>query len=371
MYSWKIGVVGLLALGACEQSVSVAPRAPGGVAPAAPGIAAPVQLDRIVQVDSPEVDVLWVIDDSCSMSEEQAALAREMPRFMQFFIGSGLDYHIGVVTTDMQNPSKSGRLQQAFGYRWVDSEQDEDLQLSMFSELAVQGTGGSPIETGRRAAYRALTEPLISGHNDGFYRDAATMSIIVVTDEDDDSGNAPNRNEFIRFLLALKDTDEKVSFSHISGDLPNGCTGPGGSADPAREYHAVTNAVGGTWYSICEADWAPLLEGLGLEAAGLKREYFLSDAPVPSSIEVWVEDEGFVWEGVNAVNLTEAQRDAEDGWRDVCETNTCFLFDYDERRNSILIEEFVPGPLAEIYVRYTVQREAQPQAPELPPTDED
>ena len=66
-------------------------------------VEAPFQTDVIVQVSIPVVDVLFVIDDSCSMEDEQGALTANFPRFMDYFVGSGLDYHVGVVSTDLDS----------------------------------------------------------------------------------------------------------------------------------------------------------------------------------------------------------------------------------------------------------------------------
>ena len=57
----------------------------------------PTQTDRLVQVTVPTVDILWVIDNSCSMGPEQTSLADNSPIFLNYFLGSGLDYHIGTV----------------------------------------------------------------------------------------------------------------------------------------------------------------------------------------------------------------------------------------------------------------------------------
>src|SRR4051794_9315310 len=66
-----------------------------------PDLAPEVRVDAITQVTIPAVDVLWVIDNSCSMSEEQEALRSNFADFMAYFSDSGLDYHVGVVSTDM------------------------------------------------------------------------------------------------------------------------------------------------------------------------------------------------------------------------------------------------------------------------------
>ena len=51
--------------------------------------------DVSTQVTTPEVDVLFVIDNSCSMNNEQSELTANFPSFMAYFLDSGLDYHIG------------------------------------------------------------------------------------------------------------------------------------------------------------------------------------------------------------------------------------------------------------------------------------
>jgi hypothetical protein len=63
-----------------------------------------------VQENFESVDVLWVIDNSGSMSEETNQVVVNFANFIDAFVGLGLDYHIGVVTTDMVAADQSGRL---------------------------------------------------------------------------------------------------------------------------------------------------------------------------------------------------------------------------------------------------------------------
>jgi len=151
-----------------------------------PSLATPVQHDRIVQVTTPHVDVLWVIDDSCSMTEEQSALTTNFASFMEVFLDLGLQWHIGVVSTDMESPEASGKLRSAGGRRFLDRSVANPQGL--FAQMATLGTGGSFDEMGRRAVFRALTEPLQSTDNAGFYRDEASLHVVVISDEDDSSG---------------------------------------------------------------------------------------------------------------------------------------------------------------------------------------
>jgi hypothetical protein len=337
---------------ACERDINIANDIDANGVPNVPNLNTPVKHDRIVQVTTPKVDVLWVIDDSCSMSEEQQKLATNFPSFIEFFLDSGLDYHIGVVSTDTDAPNKRGRLQGAGSYRFIDPNTPNPVAL--FGQMATLGTGGAIDERGRRATQMALTDPQVNGYNAGFYRDEASLHVVIISDENDSSGSNPTRNEFINFLQTLKEDPELVTFSSVVGPQ-GGCA----TADPGVEYIAVTNAVGGIHESICAQDWVPVLEELGLQAAGLRREYFLSEIPVPGTLEVWVIDGDFNYEGVDQVEF-----DAADGdWDKVC-PSVCFTYEYNAQRNSILMEDFVPSPLAEINIRYELLSGFQPDGEE-------
>jgi hypothetical protein len=274
------------------------------------------------------------------MAEEQAKLVQNFPVFMQFFIDSGLDWHVGVVSTDTGASDERGKLQGAGGYRYLTAAAPDPIAL--FTDMAVMGTGGSGDERGRRAAWLALTDPLKSSFNNGFYREDASLNVIVISDENDSSGAEPTRNEFINFMTTLKEDPELVTFSAIVGPV-GGCP----TADSGTEYLSVSEAVGGITESICASDWEPVLEELGLQAAGLRREYFLSELPVPGTIKVVVKDGGYVYEGVDAALIT-----GPGDMDRLCEASSCFTFTYSPARNSILMDDYVPSPLAQINIEY-------------------
>ena len=343
---WMVAVLAM----ACGDDPIIAPNldlvGPGEV----PNLETPKKTDVIVQVTKPEVDVLWVLDDSCSMIEEQLKLADNFETFINFFLGSGLDWHIGLVSTDTEDVGKSGKLQGAGGYRFLDAT--TALPIDVFRQMTQLGTGGAYTEKGLLAANLALTMPTaqIQQANRGFYRDEAALHIVAISDEDDQSAPLINRNEFITFLRDLKeDEDTPVTFSSIVGPV-NGCSSSDGDAVAGTNYIAVTTAVGGLFRSICEDEWAEMLEELGLQAAGLRREYFLSEVPVPGSLEVWVVDGDFTYDGIDVETFPATSNlQAECRKRDL--TN-CFPYSFDAAHNSINLSDWVPSPLAQINIRY-------------------
>jgi hypothetical protein len=295
-----------------------------------------VQTDRVVQTTTPAVDVLWVIDNSCSMLEEQQALTANFPLFMDYFADSGLDWHVGVVSTDMDDVNHRGNLRKSNGVNYIDENVSDPV--GTFTNMASMGTTGSWDEKGRNATYSAL-ELLKNQGNAGFLRDEAALSIIVISDEDDYSSNQLiTLTEFINWMLNLKSSTDMVTFSSVVGP-PQSCSG---AVETGDEYLAVTNQVGGIKWSICSQDWNLLLDELGMQAAGLKREFFLTDRPIIDSIEVWVE------EGKNTKTF-----DYWDGG-DPAPADLERVFTYDPIRNSIAFEAYIPDELAEVFVEYEI-----------------
>ena len=309
----------LLLSGCIEQGITNLNEVVGVPNPAGLG---DVQVqDRIVQVQTPEVDVLWVVDNSCSMQAEQDALTANFPLFMNYFLGSGLDYHVGVVSTDMDNDTQQGRLLSTGGKTWIDSSTPDPV--STFSSLATLGTGGSGYERGRDATYWAL-EIRNDEENAGFLRPAATLSVVVISDEEDDSDDV-TLNEFILWLRGLKWSQDMVSFSSIVSQTEE-CP-----LEIGTDYMSITSAMGGITWDICSERWDALLDQLGLQAAGLRREFFLSQLPVPGSISVSIV------EG----DVTFSFIEGED-------------WEYDPQRNSVVFLEYIPDPMAQIFIDYTL-----------------
>lgn len=283
------------------------------------------------QLGIPAVDVLWVVDNSLSMYEEQRALTNNFTSFMRFFTESeyDLDYHIGVVTTGFDDDEERGRLRTAVDsrgdtIRWIDPEVRNAFEA--FREMALIGTDGPYEEKGRAQVFHAL-ETLGGTENAGFLRNDAYLSIIVLSDEDDRSGDTPvDVPEFVDWLSAFKGSPEQVTFSSIVGP-EGGC----GNVEEGTEYLEVTRAVGGVVHPICEPSWATVMEDLGLSAAGLRDEFALSRLPAdPDAIEVEVK----------------APRE------EAVPYTIGLQLEYVKSRNAVRFLDVIPPPESRITIRY-------------------
>jgi hypothetical protein len=231
-----------------------------------------------------KVDVLWVVDNSGSMYEEQEALAGNFGGFIGWAQTLGVDYHIGVTSTDMEDPDHTGKLQGTI--RVIDPATPNPNEV--FGDNVRLGTDGSPYEMGLAASHAALSPPLLTGYNAGFLRDDAKLTVIYVSDEEDQS---PGEVEFyVQYFLNLKGTAEWVTLSAICGDLPDGCSDATmGTAEAAPRYHAVLNRTGGSFHSICQTDWSGLMADLGEDAFAPIRTFPLSRPADAATIAVTVD----------------------------------------------------------------------------------
>ncbi len=159
-----------------------------------------------------DVDILFVIDNSGSMAEEQASLRANVGKFMDVLatIEGGLpNVHIGVVTSNLGQRASDGVGTASFGTACGGSGDDGVLRgapqingrfivdeatptgarnrnysgslVEAFAAIADVGVNGCGIEQHLAATQRAFENPL----NAGFLRKGAKLAVIFIADEDD------------------------------------------------------------------------------------------------------------------------------------------------------------------------------------------
>jgi hypothetical protein len=185
------------------------PGSPGGglggstsvvTQPPAPPVVKPVAVkdSSVVPVDK-KIDILFVIDSSGSMIEEQAIVKESFRKFIESFQSRGLDFHIGVVTTDagdnlsIWNPTsgayknykdpKPGCLLTRFDEKFL-STSTASL-ITKFQQNADVGLSGSGREQGLLSTIMAFDSTRLADCNKDFLRDDAFLSVLVFSDENE------------------------------------------------------------------------------------------------------------------------------------------------------------------------------------------
>ena len=228
--------------------------------------------EEYIQEETSRTDILFVIDNSCSMGEEQLNLSSNASLFISALQASGADFHIGVITTDdanfigpMLTPVTPGLITE-------------------FEYQLVAGISGSPTEQGLLMADKATSPGGDAAPGSVFFRDDAKLTIVIISDEDDFSPLRPV--DYTTRFQALKANPDRVVLHVVAGLVPvSTCFGPYSAVD----YNEAAMLMGGMHLDICTTDWGVDLELLAAAATALNTTFELDKAPLEETIEVQVD----------------------------------------------------------------------------------
>lgn len=343
---------------------------------------------------NPKVDILFVIDNSASMVDDQERLSGNIDRFVDGFANNGLiDYHIGIVSVSdrvRQTPGspnyypagqlrplkKSGQtftpLKRAnctttdaivgatdLTPGFITRETPDGLAVLRESlKIGVQclDDGGPEYEELFAPIAAAFSPEMREGANKGFYRPDAHLAVILVSDA------APSNLELSPGELALelrrlKNFNSGMISTHAIGIHPDyncpvdpSLKGPSGSPLYPERVQQFVSDTGGRLLSLCpvkkELDkngkpkidpvpWGDVLAEIGrdIRRRTLGREIRINAIPELGTIEVSY--------GSQKLKPDSAK---ERGWR------------YNEKFNALIIDgdvDLKPEPGAEIRIKFT------------------
>lgn len=264
-------------------------------------------LDQFEQLPGPKSDILWVIDDSCSMFDEQARLISNLGQFVGYADGLDADYQMAVVTTDAFSEN-AGRFERCFPHPSIvgSSYADSTTRDAAFRCMFDVGTNGSGIEAGlgaaKRALERALDPFLPQNGNAGFVRSDAQLSIVVVSDEDDLS-NEPDAvlEQYFRSVKGRLGGGDRVKLHAIAFPVEEDCESGSRFGTPGYRYSGMSRRLNGRFFNICRPDWQPILRDLGIDTFTPIDEWELSRQADPATLLVTVDG-------------APARQSGEEGW---------------------------------------------------------
>ena len=239
-------------------------------------------VEEFVQNTSPEIDILWVVDNSNSMAANQNGIGESFQAFINNLVETGVDYHIGVVSTDTAD---GGLLHTGVsGESYIDPN-TVGPEAAFLDNVRV-GVFGSASEKAFEAAALALGVGIgqwtpgndVTPPNAGFLRDNATLFIIMVSDEDDKSFGPVSYYRKLFEGYKGPGNENMISVSSIVGDPGVGCSGTIGNAQPGDRYIDLASQTGGVFASICD-EFSETLRELSLTASGLKSRFELTAIP--------------------------------------------------------------------------------------------
>lgn len=267
-------VASMMACGAAERrTFSDEADATSGEAPGASGTSGTF---GDASADAPssdacrKMDIVFVIDNSFTMEEEQENLRKNYPRFVSVLdafktkTGESIDYRLAVTSTDSDRDKGTFRTNGGSGRSWL--EKGDGAVADTFARRATLGTGGSSYERPLESLRLALSDRIADNTNGTFLRPDALLAFVIVTDEDEGGAieNRPARPvaDYLTFFDTLTGNRSRWATALIAGLGPGRCTSAFGEAYEATRLvdfvtRAGKNAVGS---SICEPDLAAGLE---------------------------------------------------------------------------------------------------------------
>lgn len=232
----------------------------------------PAVIDEFWQGDGPweRADIYFYVDQSGSMQDDITNMTANFQGFIDMMAGLDLDWQVAVATAD------SGC--NATGILTPETANVDELFLD-----GSDGFGGNYTEAGLALAANGMKNTQPGKCNDGFIRENSKTTLVLVSDEpDQSSGIWSNYVQEIQFYAP------NAAITAIVGDVPGGCA----TAAAGTGYYEAAAATQGAFLSICESDWSGYFKAIAtLSSTGATDRFALSSSPDPASITVRVEGE--------------------------------------------------------------------------------
>ncbi|MEY4576382.1 MAG: hypothetical protein RL701_1085, partial [Pseudomonadota bacterium] len=231
--------------------------------------------------NNPAVDIIWVVDASGSMLDEQKKIGMNMTAFADAVSKSNIDVRIVMMTTSSAipvicpvtppDPLTGTALAGDPRYKFIESRVDSnnllDIAIANFS------------------MYQS------------FLRPGATTHFVTVTDDESRYKQLPAANERAQTFYS----DMKMLLGHdfiqhtIASEGPTPCSDPNcmpdantgicvfvmlgcGAAAPGNTYYALADMTKGLTASICLSEWTPIFNKLS--------EAVIKSAPLPCNFAI-------------------------------------------------------------------------------------
>lgn len=229
------------------------------------------------------LDLLLVIDNSGSMAEEQVNLSDKLSPLLSFVQNS--DWRIGVVTTD----PKDGCL------RSLISKNDQN-GMTAFASAVQPGIKGSGNERGIQQAVAGLKGECNSSGS--WLRNQSTVGVLIVSDEDNCSdgkgcGTDPwaTQSYLSDYLRSIRQPGINARVYGLIGHPSLTSAQCKTMAAKANQYAAVIDETGGSWGSICDADYTQTLQAISKDISViLLTQFNLKNVPIANTLKVYKND---------------------------------------------------------------------------------
>ncbi|WP_413584539.1 hypothetical protein [Bdellovibrio sp. HCB274] len=244
-----------------------------------------------------DIDILFVVDNSGSMAEEQKNFSTKINGFMNII--KDANWHVALTTTDPNvNTPAPDKVARAWGdgqFRPFDSDSGSlfvlkasqhslaDAQAKLSAAINV-GLLGSGDERAINSSYRAIERTANTPANQDFFREKSKLVVIAISDEDECSNgkcsNSPEKSvpaNLVKMVQTRFGMDKVFMFNSIArAAADTKCS----TAVVTPIYEAMAKLTGGLMGSVCATDYTSILTSMGVKTVELVRSINLGCLPL-------------------------------------------------------------------------------------------
>ncbi len=235
------------------------------------------------QIDRSPVDLLLVVDNTKGMAQWQGMLADAYPTLIQPYFDQGIDFHVGVITTDVKDAAQSGNLLPLSDGSLFITKDTVDPEAVFRDAVLVGEDGGPPAGI---QAMLAATDPVRTPGNAGFIRPEARLEMLVVSDHDDPTPDLEVQPT-VEMFWALKDEAPRVRMSAVVLFPECDCKG---DEVPGTKYAVLQLALLGDVYDLASPTWTVDVASIPARNDAKIGAFGLSGYPDPTTVTVQVNE---------------------------------------------------------------------------------
>ena len=228
-----------------------------------------VWVDSFIQSSSVNgIDILWVIDTSGSMNDDETALLNGIAAMMAALPPAG--WRLVMI------PATPGNASQSQQFPLVPGDDIYDAEVML----------GSMLRGGGEAGFESVYDYIIDNpYSNTWMRYDAALLVVFVSDEEEQSSPFPNVSDFTSWYGNLRPSVFLSSIINLPEGLSSCHPNPAHVGD---RYMEATQYFNGVVIDICGADWGP-----GVSAASSLvepiEELPLTHPPLEDTVRVFID----------------------------------------------------------------------------------
>lgn len=246
-------------------------------------------------MNSKKLDILFVVDNSGSMSDEQQKMGEKINSFLDSL--HDVDWQLAITTTDVSDGTYGlkgefltfeGTNSHVLSAKTPNYEHIFKKTIQRSESYNCSNNCPSATEQPLRASILAIEKRNTS--NSGFFRNGADLGLMILSDEDEMSTGPSNATPATAVVdaaqLAWGDSKKIFTYGMVIVPGDTSCKSSNGVGSYGTFVTGLAALTGGMVGSICEKDYAPTLGLLANHARNLLDYVQLKYIPAPDSLAI-------------------------------------------------------------------------------------